>query len=421
MIDHGWRQLLNDEIHGRPGLPVAAPARITHLAFTLEPGDADPLPHIKRLCDGMGIKPPPAGTSHHGVQLKSGIFKYERHSEFYRISVTMSGRRLAGEALSQLPVGWVDELPGKRLVAIHTHIFAKDAKASGEAQVLLFFAHDEVAASRVQQGRSRVWSDFRIGADGFTRIVIHDGGVSPQRLGRLTRRLHEIETYRMMALLAYPLARELQPQLDQLEGDLSSVVENITTENGAQDDANLLHQLSRIARDVERLSNQTSFRFAAAQAYAALVEKRIDELGEERVEGYQRIGVFLERRFSPAMSTCTAVANRIAGLARRSERAGNLLRTRVDIALEAQNQKLLQSMEKRARQQLMLQETVEGLSVAAISYYIIGIVEKLLDSAASLAPVLASKPVELLSIPAIIAVVWYAVRRLRRRVLSDTA
>jgi uncharacterized membrane-anchored protein len=405
MIDHELRQLLNDEIHGRPGLPVAAPARITHLAYTLDRGDADPLPHIKVLCDAMGIKPPAGGASHHGVELKTGIFKYERHGEFYRLSITASGKNLTGEALAQLPVGWIDGLPGKRLVAIHTHIFAKTAKAPSEAQVLLFFAHDEVAASRVQQGRSTVWSDFRIGTDGFTRIVIHDGGVSPHRLGRLTRRLHEIETYRMMALLAYPVARSLQPQLGTLERDLSTVVENVTTDNVAQDDANLLQQLSRIARDVERISNLTSYRFAAAQAYAALVRKRIDELDEERVEGFQRLGV----------------SNRIAGLAQRSERAGNLLRTRVDIALEAQNQKLLQSMEKRVRQQLMLQETVEGLSVAAISYYVIGIAEKLFAGAATYVPGIDNKLVGLLSIPLIVAVVWYAVRRLRKRVLREAA
>jgi uncharacterized membrane-anchored protein len=421
MLDHEWRQLLNDEIHGRPGLPVEAPARITHLAFTLDRSDADPLPHIKQLCDAMGIKPPVTGASHHGVELKSGIFKYERHGEFYRISITTSGRNLTGEALAQLPVGWIDGLPGKRLVAIHTHIFAKNAKAPSEAQVLLFFAHDEVAASRVHQGRSTVWSDFRIGTDGFTRMLIHDGGVSPHRLGRLTRRLHEIETYRMMALLAYPVARELQPQLGALERGLSTVVENVTTDNGAQDDANLLQQLSRIARDVERISNLTSYRFAAAQAYAALVRKRIDELDEERMEGFQRLGVFLERRFSPAMSTCTAVSNRIVGLAQRSERAGNLLRTRVDIALEAQNQKLLQSMEKRVRQQLMLQETVEGLSVAAISYYVIVIVDKLLAGTATYLPGLNVKLVGLTSIPLIVAGVWYAVRRLRKRVLREAA
>ena len=419
MLDHEWRQLLNDEIHGRPGLPVTAPARITHLAFTLGPGDADPLPHIKVLCDAMGIKAPSPDAKHHGVELKNGLFKYERHSEFYRISITVSGKNPSGEALSQLPVGWVDGLPGKRLVAIHTHIFAKTAKAPSEAQVLLFFAHDEVAASQVHQGRSTVWSDFRIGQDGFTRIVVHDGGVSLLRLGRLTRRLHEIETYRMMALLALPVARALQPQLDALERDLSTVVDNVTTENGAQDDAKLLQQLSRIARDVEGLSNQTTFRFAAAQAYAALVRKRIDELDEERVEGYQRVGVFLERRFSPAMSTCTAVANRIAGLAQRSERAGNLLRTRVDIALEAQNQKLLQSMERRARQQLMLQETVEGLSVAAISYYVIGIADKLFAGLADYVPGLDSKLVELLAIPVVIAGVWFAIRRVRKRVLRE--
>jgi uncharacterized membrane-anchored protein len=421
MRDHELRLLLNDELHGRPGLPVAVPARITHLAFTLDAGDADPLPHIKVLCDAMGIKPPVAGASHHGVELKTGIFKYERHGEFYRISITTSGKDLTGEALAQLPVGWIDGLPGKRLVAIHTHILSKSSRPPSESQVFKFFGHDEVACSKVHQGRSIVWSDFRIGADGFTRMLIHDGGVSPHRLGRLTRRLHEIETYRMMALLAYPVARALQPQLGTLERDLSTVVDNVTTENGAQDDANLLQQLSRIARDVERISNQTSYRFAAAQAYASLVRKRIDELAEERVENFQRLGVFLERRFSPAMSTCSAVSNRIAGLAKRSERAGNLLRTRVDIALEAQNQQLLHSMEKRVRQQLMLQETVEGLSVAAISYYVIGIVDKLLTGAAIYLPGLDAKLVGLVLIPLIVAVVWYAVRRLRKRALRTTA
>src|SRR3546814_18423991 len=54
--------------------------------------------------------------------------------------------------------------------------------------------------------------------------------------------------------------------------------------------------------------------------------------------------------------------------------ASNLLRTRVDIELEAQNRDVLMSMNRRARLQLRLQETVEGLSVVAISYYVVGLV-----------------------------------------------
>lgn len=144
--------------------------------------------------------------------------------------------------------------------------------------------------------------------------------------------------------------------------------------------------------------------------------KRVAELGEMRVMSAQRLGVYLDRRFSPAMATCNAVAERIASLAQRCERASNLLRTRVDIALEGQNQQLLRSMETRARQQLMLQETVEGLSVVAISYYVIGIVAKLIDGLAAYAPGIDSKFLSLLSIPAVVVLVWLAVRRLRNRV-----
>ena len=398
---------------------MASPARITHLAFTINPGDGDPLANVRQLCDSKGIRRPADGALHHGVAVDGGLFKYERHGEFYRISITLSGKNLRGEAVSWLPPGWLDGLPGQRLVAIHTHVLPKTAGKPSDAALQKLFGHDEIACSRVHQGQTTVWSDFRIGADAFTRLLVHEGGASPHRLGRLTRRLHEIETYRMMALLALPVARDLQPRLKALETELSATVEKMATGNGTRNDAELLRKLSGIASDIEQISNQSSYRFTAARAYAALVERRISELSEERVNSYQRLGVFLERRFSPAMATCTAVQARIESLARRAERASNLLRTRVDIALEGQNQQLLRSMDSRARQQLMLQETVEGLSVAAISYYVIGIVGKIIDGVADYVPVGDVKLANLIAIPLVITVVWLAVRRLRRRIQSE--
>jgi uncharacterized membrane-anchored protein len=412
MQDHPLRQALNDELHGRPGLPVNAPARITHLAFTLAEGDRDPLEAVTKLCDALGVKPPPAAAPHHAVEIENGLLKYERHGEFYRLSVTAEGNGTKSEAIARLPLGWVDELPGLRLVAIHTHILAKSAKPPTEKDLRTLFGHDDVACSKVNQELATVWTDFRIGADGFTRMLIHERGLSPLRLGRVTRRLHEIETYRMMALLAFPLARNVQGELGATERALAAMIEGMATVRGPDEDAKLLAGLTAIARDVEAMSNRTSFRFAAARAYAALVAKRIAELGEERVLNHQRLGVFLDRRFSPAMTTCNAVAERIAGLAARTERASNLLRTRVDIALEAQNQQLLKSMEQRTRQQLMLQETVEGLSVVAISYYLIQIVAKLIEGI----PAIDQKLASWVSIPVIIVAVWYGVRRVRKRV-----
>src|SRR5260221_10652743 len=122
MRDHDLRQLLNDELHGRPGLGVSSPARITHLALTLEPGEPDPLVAVKKLCDATGVRQPADGAAHHAVDIAGGLFKYERHGEFYRISITVPGNDTKVEAITALPLGWVDELPGRRLVAIHTHL-----------------------------------------------------------------------------------------------------------------------------------------------------------------------------------------------------------------------------------------------------------------------------------------------------------
>jgi uncharacterized membrane-anchored protein len=422
MREHELRKELNDELHGRPGLPVHAPARITHLAFTVETGDGDPLEHVKNLCDGLGVKAPAARASHHAVLIAGGMFKFERHGEFYRISVTAEKLNDGAEAITLLPIEWFEKLPGKRLVGIHTHILRDEPTlANGKKKRLVappqftMFGHDELACSNVNQGMATVWSDFWIRSDGYTRMLILDHGMSALRLGRLTRRLHEIETYRMMALLSLPLARALQQQIGPLEAQLSATIKRMSTVGDSKDDAKLLAELSGLARDVEEFSNRSSYRFAASRAYTALVSKRIAELGEERVMSYQRLGVFLDRRYSPAMATCTAVADRLTGLAERCERASNLLRTRVDIALEDQNQQLLRSLETSSRRQLSLQQTVEGLSVVAISYYAISIFAKLVDGVAAYLPAINSEVLKLTSIPVILVGVWYGLRRLRKR------
>ena len=416
MRDHELRNALNDELHGRPGLPVASPSRVTQLAFTIDETDTDPLVDVRQLCDALGVKPPGENVPHHVGQIEGGQFKYERHGEFYRVSVVADGNGGKGEALALLPLGWIDGLPGKRLVGIHTRILGPADAVPDAAAVARFFGHEDLAGSKVSSGYATVWTDFRIGADGYTRMLVHDQGLTPLRLGRVIRRLHEIETYRMMALLALPLARRIQSELGTLERAVSKVTADMQATRESEEDAELLTRLSGIARDVEEISNRSSYRFAAARAYAALVDKRLQELGEEKVMNFQRVSVFLDRRFGPAMATCAAVNDRIKSLAERSERASNLLRTRVDIALEDQNQQLLASMDRRARQQLMLQETVEGLSVVAISYYLIGIVAKLLEGLEKYVPGFDAKLASLISVPIVVVLVWLGVRRLRHRV-----
>ncbi len=85
------------------------------------------------------------------------------------------------------------------------------------------------------------------------------------------------------------------------------------------------------------------------------------------------IAEFLERRFGPAMATCKAVWLRHEQIAARVARAVDLLHTRVSIAQEADTARLLRGMDRTARNQLRLQHAVEGLSVAAISYYVLSL------------------------------------------------
>jgi uncharacterized membrane-anchored protein len=117
------------------------------------------------------------------------------------------------------------------------------------------------------------------------------------------------------------------------------------------------------------------------------------------------------------MATCESVARRQRELSERVARASRLLSTRVDIVRERQNQELLGSMDRRARLQLRLQETVEGLSVAAITYYVVGLVGYAAKGLKSVGLAVDADLAMGISIPIVALLAALGVRQIRRSVM----
>jgi uncharacterized membrane-anchored protein len=235
------------------------------------------------------------------------------------------------------------------------------------------FSGNALIGSITSGGTGTVLTDFRIRDDGFGRVVFYDSGLTARQAGRLVQRVMEIDTYRAMALLTFPIAKELTPFLHQSEQELLDIIKAM--ESASEEDEPLLFdRISHLEAQVEGRRSDTHFRFAAGNAYYDIVKNRVDELREGRIEGLQTFREFNDRRLSPAMATCRAVFARHESLLERIGRTTMLLSTRVNVTRERQNQAVLKSMDRRANLQLRLQQTVEGLSVAAISYYIVGLV-----------------------------------------------
>jgi uncharacterized membrane-anchored protein len=272
---------------------------------------------------------------------------------------------------------------------------------------------ESLAASHASDRLATVASDFRIHEDGFTRIaVLRQPGLGPRRLGRLVQRLLEIETYRAMSMLALPIARSAIRRLAQIDRDLAGLVRGIAEEEGSERDT--LDELTRKSAEIEKMATDAAFRFGAARAYEAIVKERIEALRETRLGGRQTIAEFMQRRYDPAMRTCRAAEGRMGELSGRAARIADLLRTRVDVAISVQNRSLLESMDRRADLQLRLQQTVEGLSVVAISYYAVSLGGYLLQPLAGPAGI--SKGWVLAGLtPVVVLAVWAFVRRIRRR------
>jgi len=423
LADHPQRYALSNELHARPFPELAAPCTAAFLAIKtpLDAAERDrsaDYAHLLALLDRHGVAHPPPGASHYAGPLGRAFLKWEMHTEFVTYSIYVDGLEkggFSGASFDLFPRDWLAAAPGALLSSALVRIETAADMAAREVVLNAhgphWFVAESLAVANVLDGEATIAGDFRLDAHGHIRfLVLADPSIGQRRLGRIAQRLLEVELYKTASLLTLPVARNVATRVAALDRNLTGIVQAMSASNG--DDSATLDQLLAMSAEIETLLSSSAFRFGAAGAYAAIVNQRIGALREARLKGRQTFTEFMMRRYDPAMRTCESALSRLQDLSGRAERAANLLRTRVDVAAERHNTAVLQSMDRRADLQLRLQETVEGLSVVAISYYAVSLLGYILAPIAKLAHI-DKLWLQAGATPLMLLTVWYFVRAIR--------
>ncbi len=373
-LNHPLRDSLSKELHARPFLRIDGPASLSHLAIYSERDEDIHGRLLEALTAAMQLPPPSPQQNHYTVKQNDWQLKWEKHTEFSTFTFVDTGMQdglFRGAGMKRLPDSWLALLKESVFVAVHAELRCAEQAEQTRMKVHELLPGPVLVGSKVLTG-GEVYCDWLVHEDHFSRFLVLDLGFREAQAGRLIQRLFEIETYRMMALLALPDARGHSRFLSKLDGSLSVLMRRMEQPGREHDDAYLLRELTHLAGQMEAHAGLET-RFSASAAYEKLVLARIAELREERIEGFPTIAEFMQRRLQPAMQTCSSVWARHQQSATRIARAVDLLRTRVNLAQEEHTTALLEGMNRTARTQLRMQHAVEGLSVAAISYYVLNL------------------------------------------------
>lgn len=419
--NHSQRFKLHNEVHARSWAILDLPIKCSHLALLLTHEEKlQARAHLNLLCDRFGVTTPNKDADHFSAVFDSFRLRWEQHAEFISYTFYVQNEQNAENdpfdtpALEKVPVDWLAELPGKIMIAAHATVIAAKTREFKPEDISKHFSNNPVVGAKVSGGAAQAFTDFRIHVDGFSRFLIVGHSLKSQQAGRLLQRLFEIEVYRVMALLAFPIAKQLIPKVNQADKRLLDITESMSQDK--RDDGLLLDELTTLAAEVENYISSNHFRFGAASAYYKLVEQRILDLREQRIQGIQTIGEFMKRRLEPAINTCQMTDNRFALLSKRISNTSQLLRTRVDMSIERQNQALLTSMDLRAKMQLRLQETVEGVSIVAITTYVVSLIGSVSQALKEIGLEVEPEVVSGFSVPIVLIIVAFGVRRVHKMI-----
>lgn len=415
-----WRQELYEELHARPFPFIQGDAQVSQLACRHEINEGDlERQHLRELCAQFDLPGPEDDAS--CFYTKMGMFelRWEMHTEFSTYTFIRNeteAEPFAKTAIELLPNDWLKAIPGEVVSAAHVSVMAMPEQLDSLDILRQHFEEQRLIGSRIGDDRAHIWTSFLAKRDGFSRFLIHNSSLNKCEMGRLVQRLLEIETYRLFSLLSLPLAKQALPKINHMDDVLCEVVKEVSSLDGHAEEKELLQKLTELSTEIESLRASINFRANATHAYARLVKKRIDELGEVRHPGLQSLDDFLGRRFAPAVRTISSMSRRLDDMSTRIDRATDLIRTRVDLEIENQNQKLLSSLDERGRRQYRLQQTVESLSVVAISYYLVELIKLTVPGTRWLGWEVSADDVAVFTVPLILTMMIIVSRIIRKKI-----
>ncbi|WP_219894878.1 DUF3422 domain-containing protein [Aquisediminimonas profunda] len=369
-LSHPLRASLSEEMHARTVPHFSAPCRLMQV-LTLTDG-AQSIAHMSTLARKHGGPESPGKFAI--LPLEDMTLVWELHSEFASYTLIRPGPSptlFDPSDFGGLVDDLLEDLPGKVVRATQIAVLSRYAPPPTKEQLEAAFTVESLVVCDVAGGTARIWSDFRLKPDGYGRLLVADRGLEGGETTRLVQKVQELGNYRNMALLGLPPAQRLTPEVSRLEARLAKLSHDVS--EGSEEDHVLLEELSFLSAELARLDAETRYRMSATRAYAQLSADRLAAIEASKVRGYPTLADFTERRLMPAIRTCQSFSQRLDDLSQRAAWTSSLLRTRVDTALARQNRDLLHSMDRRTQAQLRLQQAVEGLSVAAISYYLVGL------------------------------------------------
>lgn len=420
---HPLRDALYAELHIRPFHNLSTPQQLTHLAACVQPDAQDTTFELLcELCRRYSVNQPQSGAVAFYQEFGDFTIHWERHVEFYTLTimqpVACAGLPFQHPAIDLLPADWLKKLPGQMVSAFHLLVDDQQLDYDGAALSRYFEGH-RVMISQARKGKARVFTAFKLHGDGYGRFIIRNQGLNETQMGQLVRRVLELETYRLLALISLPIAKRIGPQLVAMDHQLAGMLRQINILESARGERELLGALTEIEAQLETYRAETNRRFSATRAYHELVNDRLEGMEESAVNGYFSLSEFLNRRLDPALRTCESLQIWMDDLSRRIERASDLLRTRVNLNLQEQNRSLLSAMNRRSQLQFRLQETVEGLSIAAISYYMVGLLSYLLNGLPLEHWGMSKKVLLSACIPLVVVAVWAVTHRIKHRLIKN--
>lgn len=385
-----------DEVHAYPHLLIQAPRELLQIAF-MHDGDLSKDKYV---------------TSFHDLTWDEGDLHCEKYAEFSAYLWSTPLDLKTGSPIGENPFKQDFSPPGPVISSTRLRLIPRTAESES---VVNQFKPTSLCYSLVENGAAAILSDFTQDANGLSHILILDNGLTEAQAGALAQCLLDIETYRTLALLAIPLIRSTMSDLRRMESRLAALTDEMRREDGLRRNNDLLlRELTSLATELEACVAASLYRFGASHAYYQIVEERLEAIYEEAVSGYCTWRDFLQHRIGPAMRTCQTVKERQAKLSSNLATAISLLRSWIDVELERQNRDLLISMNNRARLQLRLQQTVEGLSVAAISYYTVSLLAYFLKGIPGVHDMIAPELVIAILVPIVMFAIWWTVRRIRK-------